>query len=454
MSQQLDAIAESQLLDAGQAQSWLDQLRPATFRDVPFQVDSTDWTAGDNVVVREYPFQDLPTVFRMGAGMEEIKFSAYVIGINYHLQRAALMAALTGPGILMHPTAGAMRVYVAGKFSVKENPTAEGGMARFDLHFIRAEARRYPQGVANTAADATTKAEVARAGAADAFAAQWSLAAKPGWVAERAVARLKSALDVVWGPLSAASRALGGFNSTLIGNYQALRAGLDTLVSTPRQLADNVATLFELPRELGNAAARDLQSAFAFAFSMRGRIKATGYEVSVVPAVGAGLVMYGTGNADLLAVDTVARRQLDALTGASDQLIESLATASYVQATASIDLASYDEAMAMRNALAAQVGRLLGAASSAAPAQSLPASNWHDAMLLLYTAALADLQSRSRDLVRLTSYTPESWQPVWYISYKLFGTAAYADEILAMNQHIEHPLLVPPGIALRIVRHD
>jgi len=72
----------------------------------------------------------------------------------------------------------------------------------------------------------------------------------------------------------------------------------------------------------------------------------------------------------------------------------------------------------------------------------------------LYIAALADLQARSRDLVRLTSYTPESWQPVWFISHRLFGTADYADEILDMNPHITHPLLVPPGRPLRIMRHD
>lgn len=454
MARQLDAQAESQLLDAGQAQTWLEQLRPASFRDIPFEVDTVEWTAGDNVVLREYPFQDLPTVFRMGAAAEELKFSAYVIGNNYHLRRAALMDALTGAGLLIHPTAGAMRVFVAGKFSVKEAPTAEGGMARFDLHFVRAESRRYPQGTASTTAQASSQAATTRVATVDAFAAQWSLAKKPGWVAEQAVARIKASLDVVWAPLAAAARTLGDFNSNLIANYQVLRAGLDSLVSTPRQLADSVATLFELPAALANAAARDLQSAFAFAFVMADRIKATGYEVSIIPAVGAGLVMYGTGNAIALAGDSAARAELAALTAGSDQLIESLATASWVQATASVALGSYDEAMAMRQALASQVTRLLGAASSAAPPQVLPATSWHDETLRLYTTALADLQARSRDLVRLTSYTPESWQPVWYISHRLFGTAAYADEIMDMNPHITHPLLVPPGRPLRIMRHD
>ena len=60
--------------------TWLDQLQRASFRGVPFQVDTIDHSAGDNVVMREYPFQDLPTVFRMGEAAEEIKLSAYVIG--------------------------------------------------------------------------------------------------------------------------------------------------------------------------------------------------------------------------------------------------------------------------------------------------------------------------------------------------------------------------------------
>ncbi|MEY2689818.1 MAG: hypothetical protein RL375_4017 [Pseudomonadota bacterium] len=434
--------------------AWLDQLRPASFRGVPFQVDTVDITAGDNVVLREYPFQDLPTVFRMGEAAEEIKLSAYVIGDDYDEQRNALRQVLSGEGVLVHPTAGSIRCFVAGKYSVKEAPTAEGGMARFDLVFVRAEPRRYPVGATNGQADARAKAAAAKVAARDAFAAQWSLNGQPGWVADRAVARIGASLDATWTKLADASKTLGDFNSTLIGNYQALRSGLDTLLSTPRQLGDNIATLFELPGELTNAAARDLQAAFQWVFNVKDRIAATDFEVIVMPAVGAGLVMYGTGNAAALAVDSATRAQLARLTAASDQLIEALATAAWVEATTWADLASYDDAMTLRADVSTQLTRLLTQASTEAATDTLPTLSWHDATLSLYTAALADLQARSRDLVRLTSYTPQGWEPVWLISYKLFGTADYADEILGMNTHIQHPLLVPPGKPLRIVRHD
>lgn len=434
--------------------SWLDQLRPASFRGVPFHVDTIEHSAGDNVVLREYPFQDLPTVFRMGEAAEEIKLSAYVIGDDYDGQREALRRVLTGEGVLVHPTAGSIRVFVAGKYTLREAPTAEGGMARFDLTFVRAEPRRYPQGAPNTAEDAAAKAAAAKKAAKDAFAAQWKLTEKPGWVADRAVGRIRDALGPTWAKLAKASQGLGDFTSTVIGNYQALVSGLDDLVRTPRQLADQIGTLFELPGELTQGGARQFKSAFEWVFDLDKRLRKTEFEVSVMPPVGEGLVMYGTGNAEQIGASSAFRQQLTSLTSASDQLFESLASAAYVEATARLELANYDEALALRAAVNEQFTRLLSEASTAPASAEMPATSWHDAMLSLHTAALADLQVRSRDLVRLTSYTPQSWMPVWAISYQLFGTVKYADEILSMNPHIRHPLLVPPGRPLRIVRHD
>lgn len=434
--------------------AWLDQLRPASFRGVQFQVDTIEVSAGDTVVLREYPFQDLPTVFRMGEAAEEIKLSAYVIGDDYDERRDALREVLSGEGVLVHPTAGSIRVFVAGKFTIREAPTSEGGMARFDLTFVRAEPRRYPQAGPATQLDAAEKAAAAKQAARDAFAAQWSLQGKPGWAADRAVARVRDSLSATWSKLAGASQNLGDFTSQITGNYQALVGGLDDLVRTPRLLADQVATLFELPSELSQGGARQFQSAFQWVFDLEKRLRKTEFEVVVMPPVGGGLVMYGTGNAEQIGASSSFRQQLTALTAASDQLIESLASAGYVEASAALELENYDEAMAMRFAVNDQFTRLLTDTSKDAAPINMPASSWHDTMLVLHTAALADLQARSRDLVRLSSYTPRSWQPVWYVSYYLHGTVAYADEIMAMNPHIRNPLLVPPGRPLRIVRHD
>lgn len=434
--------------------SWIDLLQPASFRGVPFQVDTIEHQAGDNVVLREYPFQDLPTVFRMGEAAEEIKFSAYVIGDDYMDLRDRLREVLTGEGVLIHPTAGTMRVFVAGKYALKENPTAEGGMARFDLTFVRAEVRRYPTGVTNAPQTAKDKATAAKAASVDAFAAGFDLTGKPGWVADRVVARVTDSVSAAWDTMSTVTSGLGDFSNAAIGNYQALRDGLTGLVRQPRLLGSAVASLFNLPTDITTAAARDFAASFESLFDMGTRVNRKDFEVSLMPPVGSGLVMYGTGNADALGLSTPARAQLAVMSDTSDQLFEGLALTGWVQAIAASDLTSYDDALALRAKVNDQAVRLLIRASTQAASESLPDSAWHDAMLALLTASLADITDRSRDLVRLTTYTPDGWMPVWLVSYRLFGTVAYADEILDMNPHITHPLLVPPGKPLRVMRHD
>lgn len=433
--------------------SWLDQLRPASFRGVPFHVDSIEHSAGDNVVLREYPFADLPTVFRMGEAAEEIAFSAYVIGDDYLDKRDALRQVLTGQGVLVHPTAGTMQVFVAGKYTVREAPTSEGGMARFDLRFVRAEPRRYPAGVANSQAEASSAAEVARSAAAEAFGRQWAVAGRPGWVAEQAMTRLQETLSGAWTQIAAASQGVGAFNDTLTGNYQVLRDGLSGLMATPAALAGQVRLLFALPDDLTQAQARAFQNAFAWAWDLDSAVPKRRYESVVLPDDPSKPVIYGLASDAAPVATGAATAQLEALQAESDRLLECLATAAWVDVTARVELSSYDEAMAARAALASQCQRLLMEGSELAASEAMPGAGWHEALLGLLTRGLADLQGRSRDLVRLTTYTPGGWEPVWLISYKVHGTPDYADEILAMNAHIRHPLLVPPGQALRIVRH-
>lgn len=454
MPQYLETAAAA--ADAGVPQNWLDQLAPASFRGVEFHVDTIEWTAGDNVVVREYPFQDLPTVFSMGAGSEEIKLSAYVIGDDYHLQRDALRGVLNGEGLLMHPTAGMLRVAVAGKYSIKEAPTTEGGMARFDLHFVLAETRRYPSGAPSTQAAAAAQADVFKDAAAEAFAENWTVARAPGWMAEQAVQRLQDTLAGATGRISAAAGLLNDYNAEINASYRAFADGLQSLVQAPRQLADAVVQLYRLPQDLSRATARDLRTAFAWAFNLGQQLPRRPFEQLVIPPPGVkngpppGIVIYGTGHLTALVAGSASQRRLNGLASASDRLIESLSLAAWVQAAAAAELQDYAEAMALRATLQAQCTRLLLATS----ADGSGSSAWHDALGTLQTTALADLQKRSRDLVRLTSYTPEGWQPLLYVSWRVYGTAKYADEIAALNPHVEHPLLAPPGRALRLLRHD
>lgn len=344
--------------------TWLKQLQPASFRKVHFHVDTIEHSAGDNTVLREYPFQDLPTVFRMGLGAEEIKFSAYVIGDDYRQRRDALREVLSGVGELVHPTAGTLIAFALGKYKLTESPKTDGGMAKFELTFVRADARRYPVGVTNTRSQASGAAANAKAAARTAFAQTFNLNGLTGWVRERVAAHAKAAIGLVWDAVQSPGAGVAEHANKLVGDYQTLKQNMDSLLGQPAALALQVGKLFDVPAELTNVQAKAFQAAHQSLFNLATKLPQTDFEVSVMPPVGAGLVLYGAGKASALITSSPQRVALARQTGATLELIETMATAAYVEACAACDLQGYEQAMGLRKAVNDQCTRLLVKAST------------------------------------------------------------------------------------------
>lgn len=451
---------------------WLDQLRTASWRDVPFQVDTIEMTDGDNTVLREYPFQDLPTVFRMGAGASEIKFSAYVVGDDYLEQLNRLRQVLTGDGVLVHPTQGSIRCWCNGKYTVKEAPASEGGCARLELSFVRAEARRYPVGVTNTADQVADAADTAEQSLIDSLTANFDLSKLTGWAHDNVLTRMRSALDTLWDGISFVNRTFDTYNS-LVRQY--ITFPLNELAAIPSILGRRISDLAKIPETLTSSeawsvfgAARNLWKAPTATRSLLAQQvnpSSSGLPQAISPTIATAYAPTGfipsAAQAKLAEAFTpsvspyqTAARQAEAQSlKALETFFNGIATIMAVRAATQIELDNYDQALALRTDFNQQITELI-LASAAEPVGGVGAVTTHDALLNLKTAVLADLQARSRDLARLTTYTPESWQPALYVSYRMFGTVRWADEIVAMNPHIRHPLLVPPGTPLRIIKHD
>ncbi len=63
--------------------AWRDQLLPATFRGVPFEVDAHDTVAaGRRAHVHEYPGRDDPWTEDLGRRTSEYTLDAYLVGDN------------------------------------------------------------------------------------------------------------------------------------------------------------------------------------------------------------------------------------------------------------------------------------------------------------------------------------------------------------------------------------
>lgn len=143
-----------------QASTWKDELtwadatnsqrKMASFRGATFFVDSSGTSFGRRNIIHQYPKKNVPYIEDMGPDTDEFSIEGYIVqhienNYNYFQERNALIEALRkgGPGQLRHPFLGNLDVSVVGKVQMQER-FSQGGIARFSMTFVRAEADTIP----------------------------------------------------------------------------------------------------------------------------------------------------------------------------------------------------------------------------------------------------------------------------------------------------------------------
>ena len=128
--------------------SWRDNLKPASFRGVPFFISAHDYEFGRKNVFHDYPFRDTAEVEDQGASTDGFSLTAYVVSngknsFDYFSERDKLIDALKspGPGLLVHRYLGNKTVAVSGAVRMSEQ-FAEGGIARFQISFKEVELKQ------------------------------------------------------------------------------------------------------------------------------------------------------------------------------------------------------------------------------------------------------------------------------------------------------------------------
>lgn len=118
--------------------AWQDGLLPASFRGIPFFIDSHDAVGGRNAVNHEPPDRESSFAEDMGKMHDGYRIVGHILGDNYFFIRDALIRAMEekDPGILIHPYLGLIDVQ-PGKYKFSED-TTEGRICRFDLNFSEA----------------------------------------------------------------------------------------------------------------------------------------------------------------------------------------------------------------------------------------------------------------------------------------------------------------------------
>jgi prophage DNA circulation protein len=380
-------------------------LRPASFRGVPFQVEGTDIAAGRRTEPHEYPKRDKPFVEDLGRSARELSFEAFVVGADYVAQANALLAAVEegGPGSLVHPWFGTLTVSIKDPARISFSTAL--GYARVSLSFIESGELAFP-----AAGDATTSQSRIAAvnienAAVDDFASVFTVDGFQDFVTTDALASINDALDQVSGA------TVGG--ADLLGYAATAQAALGTALGL---LGD--------PAALGQSIAGALGVSGLSTTAQRwGQLAATLVRLAQSISVPSAPTVY-----------TPSRQQAYENAVATNALVRQVLLAQAVGATSLAPATVYDDAVLLRNGLAAalDVESLTATDATYAALQDARGTVWRD------------LTERSRSGARLTTRTLPETMPALVLAYDLYEAADRDGEIVARNA-VRHPGFVPPA---------
>lgn len=174
-----------------------EQLQPASFRGVPFEVEASGITVGRRTVVHEYPQRDRPYVEDLGRATRNITLQCFVVGSDYLEQAQALMHELEepGPGTLIHPWLGEMEVTIT---SVSELLFDQGlGVASVTITATEAGDLEFPAVTADEDTEALEAADAVEKSAVDKFCEDFDLSTINDWIDSALEGSLLDALNFV-----------------------------------------------------------------------------------------------------------------------------------------------------------------------------------------------------------------------------------------------------------------
>lgn len=402
--------------------TWRDDYQQGSFRGVPFSTVDHERSGGRRLAVTEFPGRDVPLVEDMGRRARQFSLTCHVAGRDYRARRDALIEALEapGPGLLIHPWHGQMTVAVQEYSSAEDQA---GGICTFTLQLVEAApARGATQMRAGQEAEARAKEHKATAPLA--FARRFSIEGAAGFVEDAASALIDG--------MVAASQIAAGIQGGTGPALRAFEAGL-------RYLPGNVAALLRAPLHLGQAMVGMVAAVGLLGSAGRQRIAALTHLVDWQPTL-----------PDF--PDRTANRRREADNAdALLWLFRSTAAAELAAAVAGAPFASYDDAVAARDAAAARLDRL---ATHWADAGDDSAAEAFDA---LRRALVRDLAVRVPGLARIYTAVQVRTEPALAVANRHYGAGAGAAAMearaadIARRNRVAHPGFIPGGAAIRLL---
>jgi prophage DNA circulation protein len=472
--------------------SWRDQLRPASFRGVPFFVDSAETQVGRRTQTHEYPLRDRPYVEDLGLRTRTFAVEALVLGDAVFAARDRLLAAIDapGPGVLVHPWLGE-RTVVCTESRLRE-ATGEGGVARFTLTFTEAGINALPAATIDTRARVAIAADAALDECERAFAQSFDIKGQPDFVAAEARALL--APSATSGAIAPSNlRRVSGTRDPIKGKTPNLFQGLERQAGRvptdatatgawreqvkrdsarmPELMADPTSLGSTITSRIGGlsllpAAAADPRSGTGMQrvslmtggtttaaprLSTRGL---TGDKLAN-PAASFDLVSafgdFGTG-ARGVPTSTPARLQQATNQGAITSLVRRTSFLESARAASGLDFTARGDALLLQRKIVERCEQVLIDEAQAQVRREVRAvqQRVNQAIVDARTAVVRDLQERAAQLPEVVRVGVRRAVPVVLLAHRIYGDAARAAEIEARNG-IRHPLVTPGGRAIEVL---
>lgn len=418
--------------------NWRDQLLPASFRGVSFQVEGSTVPVGQKVQLHEYPKRDEAYAEQMGKRARVHKLTAFVIGTDCFEQRDKLLKALEteGEGTLVHPQLGQLSV-IAGECEMTHD-RREGGMVRFDLTFFPGQAQSNPTTRANT----SQQAAKASLGYWDSALSRYQSAMAKVDAARINAIGLQNKLTGVFGVISRQF-------SPLLGAYSSVGSLAQGLTNAPGGISSLFSSYFAdlglSASRSGSSVSRSTTSAEAASFSTYSQsVAAVSRQAEDASAIDTLTPSNGA--------DTSAAAQALANLVQDAVLVQATATAAEIPvatppldapSTASVDQQAIDPVSRPDVPVANEVVDLRDSLDEVFWTAALKADPDH------YLALNAARQQVVRHLTqvaasgqRLVDVTPPETTPALVLAYRRFGDATREGEIVQRNK-IRHPGFVP-----------
>lgn len=455
--------------------TWPEMLNQASFRGVPFAVYGGDARFGRRLALHEYPGRDKPYIEDMGRSTRRIRMSGFLVtdslvygGGNVLAQRDALVAAVeaAGPGALMHPTLGALKVSVPSEgLSVVERWDM-GRYFEISIVFIESGDRVFPSITTSTgslldklaaALGLSSALDFARKviGGVTAVINAVEGVIKFGRAIVGMVVGVIADFQVLVGRITRDVRSITSLASLLTGNFGRYANGnVSSALTVSKKAKNSTATMADLiAKNTANRAAvdtamdalvvaadnLDANSGQRFTDAVQGVMDAL---VSSIADPGNAIELLGSlarFNRPPVAGSGVVGAALEVAQDATSALLRRAALASIGKVVAAYVPTSYDEAMTTMATVTGFIDGELLVAGDSRDDES------YSALVALRQAVVSALTTTGATLPTLETFTFRAPMSALAMANRLYRDTGRTDELIQQANPI-HPAFMPTTI--------